>query len=510
MLFFTLVCFTCCKGVETNKNNAQSKESLNEYAILVDQYCVRHHVNGCVLVAKNDSIIFKKAYGFADFEWNVKNSLDTKFKIGSISKQFTAFLILRLVQDGLLDLHTPIKKYIPTYRGQGAEVITLHHLLSHTSGLISDNSPDQEFKLEKLPHLTSELVKYIENEKLVSEPGKQFNYSNFGYSLLAYIAETVTGKSYGQLIEGYISLPFNLHDTKHHDNKIIEPRLARGYRYDLVNGVENVKYLDDSYVTGSGSIISTVVDLYKWSSQLDTTTVLKKDLKDLLFRANLENYGYGWDVIRWPIATNLTLDIQKHEGSVNGFAGEFSRVGNDKIVYILLENVWSAKYPTTLYPTTEYKVFSRPSLHDIIIPSLYGIKKAIPKRSALFEATQKQKTERIDSLIKTLESTSKDTASYYFDGAELNGLGLELLYRNRLNQAELVMEYTVKKFPDFVSYSNLGEVYERNGKPIQALKYYNLALIEYNNNVNKNSDLQRRFAQIKRKVENLSVSTAGN
>src|SRR5687767_10618765 len=111
ILFFTFIYFIGCKEIETKKNKDQSKESQNEYALLVDQYCIRHHVNGCVLLAKNDSIIFKKAYGFADFEWNVKNSLDTKFKIGSISKQFTAFLILRLVQEGFLDLHTPIKEY---------------------------------------------------------------------------------------------------------------------------------------------------------------------------------------------------------------------------------------------------------------------------------------------------------------------------------------------------------------------------------------------------------------
>jgi CubicO group peptidase (beta-lactamase class C family) len=342
LLLFTFILFVGGKEKESKGNGDKNEEIESDLALLIDQYCLKHHVNGCVLVAKNDSIIYKKAYGYADFEWNVRNTLETKFKIGSISKQFTAFLILRLVQEGLLDLSSPIKNYIPSYRGEGVNVITVHHLLSHTSGLTSDNSPDEEFRLEKLPHSTSELVKYIETEKLISEPGKHFNYSNFGYTLLAYIAETITNKTYGKLIDEYISLPFNLPNTKHHENRTIETNLARGYQYDLINGVENIKYIDDSYVTGSGSIVSTVLDMYKWSNQLDTTTVLKKSLKDLLFRPNLENYGYGWDVLRWPISTNITLDIQKHEGSVNGFAGEFSRVGNDKLSIILLENAWSA------------------------------------------------------------------------------------------------------------------------------------------------------------------------
>jgi CubicO group peptidase (beta-lactamase class C family) len=505
VLFFTCLFLISCKGNETKENRNESTETQDDYAFLVDQYCIKHHVNGCVLVAKNDRIVFQKAYGFADFEWNIQNTLETKFKIGSVSKQFTAFVILRLVQEGLLDLHTPIKKYIPTYRGERADVITLHHLLSHTSGLTSDNSPDQEFKLEKLPHLTSELVRYVEKEKLISEPGKQFNYSNFGYSLLAYIAETVTTKSYGKLIEEYISLPFNLQDTKHHDNKNIETRLVRGYKYDLVNGVENVKYLDDSYVTGSGSIVSTVLDLYKWSMQLDTTTVLSNSLKDLLFKANMENYAYGWEVVRWPISTNVTLDIQKHEGSVNGFVSEFSRVGNDKIVYILLENVWNAKYPTNVSHSTEYTFFRKPSLHDIIIPSLYGIKKEVPKQSALFEASKKLKKDSIEAFTKTFDLYAKDTANFYLDAAELNGLGLELLYRNRINEAEQIMEYAVGKFPDFISYGNLAEVYETNHKPMEALKYYNLALNDYNNNLNKNNAFEGRLAQIKRKAGNLSA-----
>jgi CubicO group peptidase (beta-lactamase class C family) len=494
-VFVTLV-FAGCKIKGLN-------EKQNKYAILMNEYCLKQNVNGCVLLAKNDSILFKRAYGYADFEWNIENVLDTKFKIGSISKQFTAFLILRLVQDEIIDLHTPIKEHIPHYRGQGADVITIHQLLSHISGMKSDNTPDEEFRWEKLPHSTLELAAYAENSTLIAEPGMEFNYSNLGYNLLAHIAESVTNKSYGALIQEYISLPFDLKDTKHHNNKNIERKMAKGYQYDLLNGVENVKYLDDSYVTGSGSMVSTVLDLFKWSRILDTTTLLKKPLKDLLFKSNLNGYGYGWNIGRWPVTPNDTLDIQIHGGSVNGFTGEFSRIGNDKIVYIMLENIWGAAYPLTSYDPVKYEGFPKPSLHDIIIPYLYGVKKEMPKQSAVYEASKKLTNESVDTFIKTFVEFAKDTVNYYGDSVELNGVALALMNRNKLDEAQQVLEYSALQFSSFMSYAHLAEVHERKLNTAEALRYYHLAIREFKK-PNKNNENLEILELIRKKIERLN------
>ena len=176
-------------------NFPQSKEKLIDE--LIQKYYNYHQFNGSVLVADKGKIIFEKGYGFANLEWQIPNMPDTKFKIGSITKQFTSMLIMQLVEEGKLKLDEKVSEIIPNYPKENGNQITIHNLLTHTSGIPNyTDFPDFYNKVSRNYFSPEALVKIFWDKELEFEPGTKFNYSNSGYILLGYIIEKITGKPY--------------------------------------------------------------------------------------------------------------------------------------------------------------------------------------------------------------------------------------------------------------------------------------------------------------------------
>ena len=181
-------------------------------AAAIELLLKRHHevgaFNGAALVAENGKVIFKKGFGLADFEWKVPNAPDTKFRLGSITKQFTATLILQLVEEGKLSLDTTLAKALPYYRQDTGARVTIHHLLSHTSGIPSYTGLPNFFKdVSRNPYEVKDFVlKYCSGD-LEFDPGTTFRYNNSGYFLLGAIVEQLTGKAYAQVLKERISTP---------------------------------------------------------------------------------------------------------------------------------------------------------------------------------------------------------------------------------------------------------------------------------------------------------------
>ncbi len=170
----------------------QSKEKLIDE--LIQKYYDYHQFNGCVLVADKGKIIFEKGYGFANMEWQIPNMPDTKFKIGSITKQFTSMLIMQLVEEGKLRLDEKVSDIISNYPKENGNKITIHHLLTHTSGIPNyTDFPEFFNKVSRNNFSPEELVKIFWDKDLEFEPGTKFNYSNSGYILLGYIIEKIIG-----------------------------------------------------------------------------------------------------------------------------------------------------------------------------------------------------------------------------------------------------------------------------------------------------------------------------
>ena len=186
--------------------------------------------NGAVLVAENGKVIFKKGYGLANMEWNIPNMPETKFRLGSITKQFTAMLILQLAEQGKLKLDGKIADYLPDYPRSTGEKVTIHHLLTHTSGIPSYTGfPQFSSEMSRDPYAPAAFVKTFSDSALQFEPGAKFSYNNSGYFLLGVIIEKVAGKSYEQALQENILQPLNMQNTGYDYHSPIINRRANGY-----------------------------------------------------------------------------------------------------------------------------------------------------------------------------------------------------------------------------------------------------------------------------------------
>ena len=250
---------------------------------LLDQYLSYGKFNGSALVAKDGEVILKKGYGMANMEWDIPNSPNTKHRLGSITKQFTAMLILQLASDGKLDLQAPITTYLPEYPKTTGDQITTHHLLTHTAGIPNYTSFPKFFEEDSRdPYSPEEFTKKFQDMELEFTPGERFNYSNSGYFLLGLLVEKLSGKTYEEMLTEHIFSPLGMKDSgfDHHSN-ILKNR-ATGYEK---NGSEfiNAPYLDMSIPYAAGSLYSTVEDLYLWDQALYTNKLLPQIYMDMYY-----------------------------------------------------------------------------------------------------------------------------------------------------------------------------------------------------------------------------------
>jgi len=291
---------------------------------------------GCAaLVAVKGHIVYKKAFGLANLELNVPMQSDMVFRIGSITKQFTAVAILQLEEQGKLSLQDDIAKFIPGYPTQ-AYKITIENLLTHTSGIKSyTNVPEfHEYMKEDLK--PEEAIDKFKNLPMEFAPGTKWNYNNSGYFLLGYIIEKVTGMKYQDYIEQKLFKPAGMTNSLYgSDSKIVK---NRAYPYEA-NGDKtvNAEYLSMLLPYSAGSLMSTVEDLYKWNRALLTDTLIKKET---LARAWTEfkladgkrtNYGYGWFID--TLQGSPSVD---HGGGINGYL--------TKGIYLPKEDVFVAVF----------------------------------------------------------------------------------------------------------------------------------------------------------------------
>ncbi len=243
---------------------AAQDDTVAQIDALVAAYHDAHLFSGTVLVARSGSVIYQKGFGHADMEWEVPNTPDTRFRIGSVTKQFTAVLILQLVEEGRLSLDDPITTVLPDYPAPQGDQVTIHHLLTHTSGIPSYTGlPDFQEKYMREPYEPAALVEVFSGMDLEFEPGSEWRYNNSGYFLLGVVIEALTGQPYDQVVRTRILEPAGLDDTGYdHFSDIIERRAAGYVR--TPTGFANAPYLDTSIPYAAGMMYSTIEDLYAW------------------------------------------------------------------------------------------------------------------------------------------------------------------------------------------------------------------------------------------------------
>ncbi|MBF9238468.1 serine hydrolase [Hymenobacter sp. BT683] len=314
--------------------SATTQQQLDAY---VQQFQQAGFFNGSALVAEKGKVLLQKGYGLANREQQVLNGPDTKFRIGSLTKQFTAALVLQLVEKGQLRLDGKVSDYLPTYPQPAGSQITLHHLLSHTAGLpdytaLPNFGPD----IMRTHQEPAQLVALFAALPLQFVPGAQFQYSNSGYVLLGAIIEKVTGKPYAQVFQENIARPLKMKSTAYDALEPADRRRAAGYQA-TAKGLVNTSPLDMTVPYAAGAITSTVADMYRWNQALNGTKVLSAASKKLLFTPVKDNYAYGWMVMNAKMGPE-TIGLQEHNGGINGFKSYMVRVPQSQQLIILLDN----------------------------------------------------------------------------------------------------------------------------------------------------------------------------
>ncbi len=443
---------------------SQSKEKLIDDLMI--KYYNYYQFNGSVLVADKGKIIFEKGYGFANMEWQIPNTPDTKFKIGSITKQFTSMLIMQLVEKGKLRLNEKVSEIISDYPKKNGDKITIHYLLTHTSGIPNyTDFPDFFNKVSRNPYTPEELVKSFWDKDLEFEPGTKFNYSNSGYILLGYIIEKITGKPYAEVLNENIFEPLNMINSGYENFSEVLPKRASGYNR-FIDQYSNAPYLDSSVPFSAGGIYSTVEDLYKWDQALYSDKLLSQKNKEKMFTGFLDAFGmkyaYGWGVGKELIGKD-SIAIIRHGGSINGFNALLVRIINNQQLIVLLNNTGNTNLN---------------EIYENIKNILYRLPVKSPKQSIVFEMIDKLKKNGIEEVVNVYKEYKKNNSdSYTFSEAEINLFGYKLLNEKKYNDAIVIFKLNVEEYPESANvYDSLGEAYLDDGNKELAIINYKKSL----------------------------------
>lgn len=303
--------------------------------------------SGSVLVAKGKKVLLSKGYGMANYEYNIPNTTTTKFRVASLTKAFTAVLVLQLAEEGKLKLDGKVREYLPGYPNINGDSITIHQLLSHTSGLPHYfNIPDYFERYARVPLTETEYVGVFSKIPLLFSPGTKYSYSSPGYFLLGVILEKISGKSYDALLTEKITGPLGMKNTvvEHHDSIIKNKAAGYDYLFDYKRdykyaGLANAYYEDVSKAGGAGQILSTVEDLYTWHKALSSQELLSKKYLELLFTPNLRQHGYGWNIKDQNVkGAAAKMRVAEHGGSGLGFLSYISKNLDNGDFIVLLSN----------------------------------------------------------------------------------------------------------------------------------------------------------------------------
>lgn len=311
----------------------------------IASYAKEHNFNGSILIQKDGAISYAQSFGLANMAFKVPNTNQTKYKIASITKVFTSALILQLHEQGKIDLNKPIRTYLPDYAGEGADKVTIHQLLNHTSGLANfDTVTNMETALKsgvpvyQTPYTSDQLLAKFCSGKLANVPGKVFDYNNADYIILGKIIERLYGDTYEKVLKDKILQPLKMENTGVLHQSDILDGLADTYflRDDLKALVNDLPvYPENSYA--AGAMYSTAQDVLTFSNALFGGKLLKKETLALMTKPGLDDYGYGL----WTYETKVNGKkhrVVKRPGRIMGAQTQLYRFLDEDVTIIILSN----------------------------------------------------------------------------------------------------------------------------------------------------------------------------
>ncbi len=434
---------------------AQSADQASEMDRFMTTLHERGQFSGSIVVAKDGKMIYRKAFGEADWQSHQKFTHTTISNIASVSKQFTAMAVMMLAEQKKLQYEDSVAKYLPEL-GSTLNGITLRHLLHHTSGI-----PDLGDLGIDSPQLTNDgvLRRLMKPDFRVSQPGEKYHYSNTNYILLAVVVERVAGQGFTTFLTEKIFEPLAMQDT--FINEAPQPGtkiIAKSYDQ-FGNPASAI-----GRVTGSSGIHSTVDDLLKWDQALYSERLVRQSTLAEAFtpgqvKTGGSTYGFGWN-----IGTQEGQKFIWHQGSTGGYRALIKRMLAEKITIIILTNHGNSK---------------RLEISDAILNMLHGKAYVFPKRSiavAMYETLNKQGIQAALKLYETLRAAND--AAYDSGEGELNSLGYQVLSGNRKTKEAIeIFKLNTVAYPQSSNaFDSLGEAYQVSGNKELAVKSYQKAV----------------------------------
>jgi CubicO group peptidase (beta-lactamase class C family) len=321
----------------------------SQLAAQVDEYMRERveleHFSGAVCIARDGEMLVGQGYGLANREHGVPHSHLTKFRLASVSKQFTGTAIMMLQQRGKLRVQDTIGAHLADCPATWAEV-TIHHLLSHTSGIPNQTDFPETWATIALPKTVAELIATFKDRPLDFAPGQRWSYCNSGYILLGAIIEQVAGQAYEQFMREQIFEPLGMVDSGYDHHTLILPQRAAGYVRQ--NGaIVNAPYIDMSVPYAAGALYSTVGDLCLWDKALYAERLIPQELQEAMFvpapiaePPGQADYGYGWGIYHM-----LERRCVGHSGGIFGFSTNLTRFLDDRVLIVILSNLESSYMP---------------------------------------------------------------------------------------------------------------------------------------------------------------------
>ena len=418
---------------------------------------------GSVLVAEHGKVIYSKGFGDANHEWEIPNAPDTKHRIASMNKQFTSMLVLQLVEEGRMSLEATVRDYLPEYPAEPGGALTIHQLLSHTSGMPHyAGLPGLFPNRSRHTYTPKEYMRLFWELDLLFEPGSQYSYSSFGYFLLGVILEEVTGETYANLLRDKILEPVGMDDSGMEDHLTIEGKKATGHNPTL-SGFRKAAYRDMSTAFSTGAMFSTVEDFYLWDRALYSDDLLSPELKELMFTPNINGYGYGWRIGSYTLENSSdSVTIVQHGGSTNGFNSTVVRIIEDEHLIVLLANSNPAS-----------RGFWR-EIRNILYDQPYDLsRKPISRR--LWNVINASGLEAALAEYRNLKTSAAE--EYNFSERQLNTLGYTLMGEDEIAAAIAIFRLNVEAYPGSANvYDSLGEAYMNAGDNAQAITNYERSL----------------------------------
>jgi CubicO group peptidase (beta-lactamase class C family) len=420
--------------------------------------------DGAVLVAREGRVLFARAYGEANREWTVPNTVDTRFRIGSMTKAVTAVLVLQLVDNGRIGLDSTISRYVAdsVFPRRLGDRITVRQLLTHTSGLPDFNDvPDFYSQMNAGLMSDGAILRRIGEYELRFEPGGSFGYSNDGYVLLGEILEGVTGVSYESLVAERVFRPAGMTESGYHNATRLVPRRASGYRWSGNGVTAAAPYL----ATPAAGLYSTVRDLARYDEALYGDALLSPAGKTIAWQRPSGN-AYGWHVSRERWGSADSILIVRSDGAVPGFFARSIRIPSAHLYVVALTNV---RGPRNRLPV----------MVDALARAALALPYDMPKASLGMEIARASTARRLNEWLRTrvpVPELGAVQSAFDVDELEINLAGYAPL-RVNIADALTIFGLNARLFPASANvHDSLGEALLVAGDTVRAIASYERAL----------------------------------